>query len=176
MPPRIHCVRHAQGYHNLDKEGAEQIENPELTPRGRDQCLLLRKNFPYHDKVDLVVASPIRRTIQTALLSMQPSIEKKGFKIRLLPEVQETSAKPMDVGGDPEVIKERFKNAPVDVNGLPEDWNSKQGEWEPTTNHIQKMARDARFWLKNRPEKEIVLVTHGGVSTPNSFHVQYYLC
>ncbi|KAI9808882.1 MAG: hypothetical protein M1827_007157 [Pycnora praestabilis] len=37
-----------------------------------------------------------------------------------------------------------------------------QGKWAPTAEAIQGRAREARQWLKNRSEKEIVLVTHGG--------------
>lgn len=36
------------------------------------------------------------------------------------------------------------------------------GKWAPTSEAINKRARELRRWLKARPEKEIVLVTHGG--------------
>lgn len=41
-------------------------------------------------------------------------------------------------------------------------WNTKTGRWAPTAEAIEIRAREARQWLKSRPEKEIVLVTHGG--------------
>lgn len=34
--------------------------------------------------------------------------------------------------------------------------------WAPNAKAIENRARDAREWLMNRPEKEIVVVTHGG--------------
>lgn len=37
-----------------------------------------------------------------------------------------------------------------------------QDKWAPETKAIKDRAREARRWLKARPEKEIVLVTHGG--------------
>lgn len=36
------------------------------------------------------------------------------------------------------------------------------GKFAPTSNAISARAREARLWLKSCPEKEIVLVTHGG--------------
>jgi broad specificity phosphatase PhoE len=36
------------------------------------------------------------------------------------------------------------------------------GKWAPTAAALKNRALEARRWLKSRPEKEIVLVTHGG--------------
>jgi len=51
---------------------------------------------------------------------------------------------------------------PVDLGLVEKGWNIKKGKWEPTPAAIKARAREARRWLKARPEKEIVLVTHGG--------------
>lgn len=37
-----------------------------------------------------------------------------------------------------------------------------EGKYAPEPNAIMARARKARQWLKNRPEKNIVVVTHGG--------------
>lgn len=36
------------------------------------------------------------------------------------------------------------------------------GKWAHTAAALKNRARELRRWLKARPEKEIVLVTHGG--------------
>lgn len=36
------------------------------------------------------------------------------------------------------------------------------GRYAPTNKALKERARAARRWLKARPEKEIVMVTHGG--------------
>ncbi|KAK2794036.1 hypothetical protein FQN51_000945 [Onygenales sp. PD_10] len=163
MPPIIHCVRHAQGFHNLCQEN-HIIPDPLLTPHGESQCRDLNANFPYHSNVDLVVASPLRRTIYTALLSFEGDIRDKGLTIIALPEIQETSDVPCDVGSDLEaLIKEvEEKKLPVDLTLVKEGWNSKKGKWAATSQAITNRAREARQWLKARPEKEIVMVSHGG--------------
>ncbi|EYE95232.1 uncharacterized protein EURHEDRAFT_412560 [Aspergillus ruber CBS 135680] len=165
MPPVIHLVRHAQGVHNLTTAN-HVIHDPSLTDLGHEQCRTLRNAFPYHDRIELVTASPLRRTLYTALHSFEPAFEKgDGVKLITLPDVQETSDVPCDTGSDPEVLEREFveKGLPVDLELLEDGWNNKfEGRYKPTNQAIKDRARDARRWLKARPEKEIVVVTHGG--------------
>ena len=177
MPPIIHCVRHAQGmfdnfppksqiltgkgYHNLSVEN-HVMPDPSLTPFGKEQCRGLAEKFPYHDSIDLLVASPLRRTIYTALLGFKPEIDR-GMTVIALPEVQETADVPCDTGSNIDVLQDEMKQNPVDLSRVAEGWNSKQGRWAPTAGALEKRAREARQWLKARPEKEIVVVTHGGL-------------
>ena len=53
MAPIVHCVRHAQGYHNLSVAN-HSMPDPSLTPLGEEQCRQLRKDFPYHSSVQLL--------------------------------------------------------------------------------------------------------------------------
>lgn len=50
MPPIVHLVRHAEGYHNAAKFG-DGIHDPFLTEKGESQCRELCSQFPHHDKV-----------------------------------------------------------------------------------------------------------------------------
>ncbi|QSS57683.1 phosphoglycerate mutase [Histoplasma capsulatum var. duboisii H88] len=163
MPPIIHCVRHAQGYHNLSHAN-HILSDPLLTPHGESQCRALSAEFPHHSRIDLVVASPLRRTLYTALLSFEDQIKSKGLKIVALPEIQETSDVPCDVGSDLAVLRKEVEEngMPVDLELVGGDWNSKKGKWAPSAEAIANRAREARRWLKARPEKEIVVVSHGG--------------
>ncbi|KAK5724392.1 hypothetical protein LTR15_004437 [Elasticomyces elasticus] len=161
MAPIIHCVRHAQGYHNLSTAN-HSIHDPLLTAFGEDQCRLLAQKFPYHDTVECIVASPIRRTMYTAMQSFGQDLYKKGLKVLAIPELQETSNLPCDTGSSPEELAKEFNGKPVDFSRLTPDWNSKEGKWAPTAQAIEARVKDAKLWLMARPEKEIVLVTHGG--------------
>ncbi|KGQ02053.1 hypothetical protein PAAG_11234 [Paracoccidioides lutzii Pb01] len=163
MPPIIHCVRHAQGYHNLTYAN-HTLSDPLLTPHGESQCKDLSAEFPHHSQIDLIVASPLRRTLYTALLAFEDQIKSRGLTIIALPEIQETSDVPCDVGSDLELLEKEVaeKGLPVDLKLVEEGWNSKTGKWAPTAEAIEDRAREARRWLKSRPEKEIVIVSHGG--------------
>ena len=160
MTPTIHCVRHAQGYHNLSIAN-HSLKDPLLTPFGEEQCRNLQKKFPNLRNVDLVVASPIKRTIFTALIAFEPLLEEKGLKVIALPELQETSDLPCDTGSAPEILVKEFEGKPVDLSLVKPGWDSKRMKWAPTATAIEKRARDARVWLMARPEKEIVVVSHG---------------
>lgn len=160
MTPTIHCVRHAQGFHNLTVAN-HTMHDPLLTPLGEEQCRKLQKDFPAMKEVDLVVASPLKRTIHTALLGFEPAIQEKKLTIIGMPELQETSDLPCDTGSAPEEIAKHFEGKPLDLQLVKPGWNSKRMKWAPTAPAIEKRARDARQWLMARPEKDIVVVTHG---------------
>ncbi|KAJ5127310.1 phosphoglycerate mutase-like protein [Penicillium atrosanguineum] len=164
MPPKIHLVRHAQGYHNLGIEHMN-IHDPLLTDYGKKQCHELRRNFPNLSGIELLVASPMRRAIYTALEAFLPDYEKPdGRKLIALPELQELSDMPCDVGSSLADLKAEMEaqGAPVDLSGLDENWTEKTGRLGITIERIFERAQYVRQWLMARPEKEIVVVSHGG--------------
>ena len=165
MAPTIHCVRHAQGYHNLSVAN-HSIHDPLLTPLGEEQCHQLQKNFPNPQNIDLVVASPLKRTMYTALIGFDSVIKQKGLKVLAMPELQETSDLPCDTGSREEEIAVEFEGKPIDLRLVMPGWNDKHGRWAPTSVAIEKRAQDARVWLSQRPEKEIVVVAHGTCLLP----------
>lgn len=151
MPPTLHFARHAQvcpdrlftfvnsrvtqannnlrnlqGFHNLTPAN-HILHDPLLTPHGEQQSTNLLVNFPFHDNVELVVASPMRRTLYTAMLAFAKPLRDKKMNIVALPEVQETSDVPCDLGSELAALEEevREKNLPVDLSLVSEGWNDK---------------------------------------------------
>ncbi|KAI4231403.1 MAG: hypothetical protein LQ352_008406 [Teloschistes flavicans] len=161
MAPTVHLVRHAQAVHNLTVAN-HGMHDPALTPHGENQCLNLRSSFPYHSSVKLLVCSPLRRTIQTTLLAFEPEASR-GVPCIALPEIQETSDLPCDTGSKLSEIMKDFKDQPVDFSLVPDDWNSKQGKWEPAQHAIDARCQAARKWLRSRDEDVVVVVAHGGL-------------
>ena len=171
----IHAVRHAQGPHNLNTAN-HQLRDPELTPLGETQCATLSTFFPTAPcfssppKITHLVASPLRRTLYTCLLSF-PSEVQRGLVVTALPELQETSDLPCDTGSEPRALQQEFEGR-VDFALLEEGWNSKTGKWSPASSAIEARAREARVWLRNlglaavkeNPGEDVnvVVVTHGG--------------
>lgn len=101
----------------------------------------------------MVVASPMRRTIYTALLGFEADIKSKGLKIVALPEVQETSDVACDTGTDIEALKKEVqeKELPVDLDLVQADWNSNVG-WvltAPIRGFFKKLSvhYDADWWF-----------------------------
>ena len=50
----------------------------------------------------------------------------------------------------------------LDFSHIPSDWNSKKGVWAPTPEALRARAKAVRRKLRQRSEKIILVVTHGG--------------
>ncbi|KAL8833236.1 MAG: hypothetical protein Q9170_004400 [Blastenia crenularia] len=159
MAPTMHLVRHAQGYHNLNRNN-KVIPDPLLTPVGEQQCLQLRDSFPYHSEIDLLVTSPMHRTLQTTLRSFSLEIDR-GVPCIAIPELQECGDEPCNTGKDPELLKWSFVGSPINFDLVVEEWNSRRGVWgSKSVQSQQTRAWNALKWLKARDEREIVVVAH----------------
>ncbi|KAH7409887.1 histidine phosphatase superfamily [Phaeosphaeria sp. MPI-PUGE-AT-0046c] len=162
MAPRaVHFIRHAEGYHNSEEN--ENIPDPDLTPKGREQCKQLAKTFPYFDRIDLVCASPIRRAIQTASISMEPHLQSGKIKILALPLAQEATDKPANTPSDIGRLQKEYGDI-VDFHRCLDtytDFNTKKGRWSPDGHSLQARALELRRFLRDREEQEIVIVSHG---------------
>lgn len=181
MPPqpKIHLVRHAQGFHNLGYE-FHSLQDPRLTPLGQSQCEKLQTtDFPPESQrsISLVTASPLSRTLHTAYLTFAPALEsgKCVPTILAIPDAQETSDFPCDTGSDVDVLHQLCADQgwPVDLSLVKEDWNIKTlaNRYSPASDAIKARARDARILLRQKARElvdagdesvEIVLVSHGG--------------
>lgn len=167
MPTYVHLVRHAQGFHNLSTAN-HQLPDPDLTPLGMTQCEQLCKQFPHHDKVTHLVASPMRRTLYTCLLSFDPAV-KAGKKVIALPELQEVSCLPCDTGSAPEKLAAEFEGQ-ADLGLVQPGWNDKgrNSPWAPDMQKLETRAKKARNYLRELGSQvkdgdaHIIAVTHGG--------------
>ncbi|KIX96344.1 uncharacterized protein Z520_08122 [Fonsecaea multimorphosa CBS 102226] len=178
--PQIHLVRHAQGFHNLGSE-FHSLPDPRLTPLGESQCATLRElHFPpeRQQSLSLITASPLTRTLHTALLSFSPALKSDAKckpTILAIPDAQETSDYPCDTGSDIDVLRSfcAEQNWPVDLSLLTPSWNVKtlNNRYSPASQAIKTRARDCRRLLRQKARElaesgdedvQIVLVTHGG--------------
>ncbi|EUC27948.1 hypothetical protein COCVIDRAFT_37469 [Bipolaris victoriae FI3] len=172
MAPKIHLVRHAQGEHNATRDYS--IRDAVLTAKGKEQCRALSAAFQHHDEIETVFASPLRRTIQTAALSFGRVLSRPEVPFVLLPALQEVSNIGCDVGlADSAADLQRllpdlfeageidFDLSKIDASAVTPGWNSKDGYWAYEKTAISKRAADLRSWLFQRPEAQVLVVTHG---------------
>ncbi|KAG5664964.1 hypothetical protein KAF25_008698 [Fusarium avenaceum] len=159
MSPIIHCVRHGQGVHNLSHAN-HHLPDPELTPLGEEQARSLCAKYPKLANVQLIVSSPLRRTLQTALMAF-PSQLEGGLQVLALPEMQEASNLICDTGRDLSEVKADFEQLPVNFDVVETGWHIKEDKWAPVASSLLKRAQIARQWLSERQEAEIVVTTHG---------------
>jgi broad specificity phosphatase PhoE len=162
MAPTIHLVRHAQGYHNIAVDN-EDIRDPDLTETGLQQCKDLRESFVHHDKVTRIVASPLRRTVYTAIHAFG---EDRHYPITALDLLQEVSDAPCDTGSDKEKLAAEF-GGKLEVRGVDPSWTDKSSssKFEPTVEKLTARALEARRVLRDLAgdgDEHIVVTSHGG--------------
>ncbi|KAL1411576.1 hypothetical protein Q8F55_002540 [Vanrija albida] len=167
---RIYLVRHAQAVHNVVSDW--DIADANLTRIGRLQATRLHPatRDTLQQTAELLVSSPLRRTMETTLLAF-PDLKSRLEAERkqgvvLLDLAQEVSDLPCDTPTFPlseleESNDAQFRNAGLDFSTLSPDYATKQGIFDP--DRAAERARVLRQWLRDRPEREIVLVAHGDI-------------
>ncbi|KAK4893755.1 hypothetical protein LTR27_008003 [Elasticomyces elasticus] len=161
MPPILHIMRHGQGEHStaVNGENGKNVRDAPLTQKGKEQCAERCRSFDSHDKVQLLLASPLRRALQTCAYSFEPCIDR-GMKILALPMAEEATNDPCDTGSPVHVLKEEFPNR-VDFDHVSEGWFLHEGEYAVDPISLRLRAAKLRRFVRERPERVVVLVSHG---------------
>ncbi|KAI0202471.1 histidine phosphatase superfamily [Astrocystis sublimbata] len=159
---RIILVRHAQAEHNVFYDYS--IHDAPLTFLGKEQATTLSHRMSaLQQDIDLILTSPLRRTLQTTRIAFAPAIARLGSgSVLCLPELQECKDLACDTGSSRAALEADPEFADFNLDRLTPDWNSKKGVWAPTEKALDERARKFRLFLRGRPEKTIVVVTHGG--------------
>ncbi|KAI3933113.1 hypothetical protein MKW92_002269 [Papaver armeniacum] len=166
----LHLVRHAQGVHNVEGEKdfsaykSEEFFDAQLTPLGWEQVDNLHKHV--HEcgldkKVELVIVSPLLRTLQTAVGSFGPVryADEKDFTPLMMANAGNSYRSTISSSNTPpfvavELCRAQFIEDEEDVL------------WQADVRESREAvaARGMKFinWLWTRKEKEIAIVTHRG--------------
>ncbi|KAK4168243.1 histidine phosphatase superfamily [Cladorrhinum sp. PSN259] len=162
MPPTIILVRHAQALHNVDRDYT--IHDPLLSELGRNQCLELKANLvpkiPSELDVELIIVSPMKRTIETALIAFSELIER-GVPIVAHAGWQENSSQPCDLGSPVSALSPQFPQ--VDFSEVDPVFPHKLGnQYAPTRRAIIARGQSVLKDLYGRKEKAVIVVSHSG--------------
>ncbi|KAL2753969.1 hypothetical protein ACRALDRAFT_1081205 [Sodiomyces alcalophilus JCM 7366] len=163
MPPTLVLIRHAQALHNVNNKSILRAPWIEMTPL---ICEELRKNLAerFADVRDAaIIVSPMRRTIQTALLSLDWLFER-GTPMQADARWQENSAKPCDTGSPLSALAKEFPV--VDYSTLdpvyPDKTSPAGAKYAYTRQAILSRGQSCLESLRQRPEKYIFVVSHSG--------------
>jgi len=112
---------------NFDSFSA--VPDAPLTPLGKKQSAALSPQITdLQNEVDVLITSPLQRTLQSTKLGWGPVVERLGIKnVICLPQAQECNAFPCDTGSSREILesKDEFKDFNFEL--LTPDWTSKKG-------------------------------------------------
>ncbi|WWC61929.1 uncharacterized protein I303_104515 [Kwoniella dejecticola CBS 10117] len=112
----------------------------------------------------LIVSSPLRRTMETMLIGLKDlkdRLDAQGQPVILLDTLQEVDRKACHTPLSPaELLRcsndEMFSS--LDFSTLSEGYASKDGIFDPV--NASERAKQVRRWLRDRLEREIVVVAH----------------
>ncbi|WP_099159591.1 histidine phosphatase family protein [Virgibacillus ndiopensis] len=159
-------IRHGQGQHTLEPPNSLHIKDPSLTNEGIDQAKLLRKNIPLSD-TDLVVISPIRRTLQTAFIWSEgircKKIVSPMVSPRMFPQKKEWKTLPCDVIMDRKEIKNEFPDFIIEKNSTNDLWI--QGINSTSEDEFKTIGKRFIQWCKLQSKEKIYVVSHDGTIT-----------
>jgi len=174
---RVWLIRHGEGEHNvLYNAGkireAEALYDPSLTEKGfqqaRERKPLLEDALGDDPRMcaDLIVCSPLRRTLQTCSTMLGDFMHRHPqVPVILHPDIQETCTQEC-LSHPKETVESMFlKDFPtiVDISLLTENSHLQKGRYEDVGAKLKARFDDFLYWLKERSESRIVVVGHHNV-------------
>jgi len=162
---KIVFIRHGQGEHTLNAPDSLQVIDPWLTDEGIDQSIRLNDRFPVTVD-DMIVISPTRRTIHTAL--NWDSQRKSQFFIhnavgpRMFPLLPASRALPCDTPLPKEDIRSQFTHIPI-IESEFTTWNIGINAIQESLFH--QVADGFINWCRALNRQTIYVVSHDGTIT-----------
>ena len=147
---KLYLIRHGEGEHNVKKDGENNWTKlyPRLTKKGKEECRMIGEEIR-DKKIDLILVSPLRRTLETG------SIIFRGREMLVKEEIREYVKNKCDMMESKVEIEGEYNHVDFSLMG------------NEVNNEIEKeedlMSRTKIFmdWLKKRKEKNIAIVGHG---------------
>lgn len=159
-------IRHGQGEHTLNLPISLQNPDPALTKEGTIQAKSLRNQFPLSKK-DVLIISPIRRTLQTASIWSEDincrKIVRPLVSPRMFPQNPEWSPLPCDEILKREMIKDEFPGFVIDED-LPNNLWIKGINTIPEY-EFNSLADNFINCCKQLRKKRIYIISHDGTIT-----------
>jgi broad specificity phosphatase PhoE len=158
----VYYMRHFEALHNIQPYNYS-IRDPELSPLGQTQALTAIESVKNISSIDLIVCSPLIRTLQTYLLVFN---NRRNLPLVIHPDLQEVCTEPCDIGSPVDDLKIKFPILLDELNTFGQAFGDK--EWLDKINpeniyspkQIQERAKRFHNWLVNRSEKHIFVISH----------------
>eukprot|EP00937_MAST-01D_sp_MAST-1D-sp2_P002033 g2033.t1 len=181
----VYFVRHGQSQSNVlfyagHVQEARAIRDPALTEEGERQARAVPTEYERvlggalalegPERADVLVISPLRRTIQTAMLAFGDWIKRReeaGSPVRVVlsPDIQETGDVLCDCGRPASELVPEFAAAYpcLPLDSLEENWCEKVGPYAHTGPALAGRFRSFTTWAQQQPEKNMIVVAHHNV-------------
>ncbi|KAH7417479.1 histidine phosphatase superfamily [Cadophora sp. MPI-SDFR-AT-0126] len=155
---RFHFVRHAQAIHNIHTiVDATSLRDTNLTPHGMEQSRTLSASFPHTSKIKYVLCSPLRRSINTALIGF-PSVYARGVQCILYEDLREFGQAQCNTGSTLLKLRENFK----EINTGVVNTDLIYGGWEWLHEYGRNAKRDRIVKVKKALKEFESVAVNGG--------------
>ncbi|EFC36634.1 predicted protein [Naegleria gruberi] len=187
----VKLLRHGQAYHNL--LGDANIRDPTLTPKGIEQSRQVNSLFvEVNDQLNthynnikelefrkyLIIVSPLKRTIETAIYALSAQfikidgkcntlkdcikvLQKYNIKLLLQPLIQEREAGklPCDTGVELKQLDEEFYQHEFNILNT----TFMESKWYEPKMEIRERMEKFKYWLDSlNDSNNIIIFTHHG--------------
>lgn len=156
----IYYLRHFQALHNIPPYNYQHLD-PRLSPTGERQAKKTIEILSNLLPIDLIVCSPLSRTLETYLL-----LQLTSSPLIIHPDLQEVCREPCDVGRPIDELKRDFPSLNEQLETFRQTFGDEH--WREKTrldsfyhpDRIEERARRIRQWLIDRPEQRILVISH----------------
>jgi broad specificity phosphatase PhoE len=194
LPPTLYLIRHGEAQHNVSDDHT-YTRDTILTPTGELQAAGLRSALPASSRLRIgaVVASPLRRALQTALIGFEDLIipdnakvvtnqasvdttvldaaqtQGKPLRVVALPEAREMSTLPFNRGLPVADLVAEFDavnskwRGCVNFDLVSPEWSNET--WPCGIEVWEQRAREARRWLREKMRQLSLSDSHATTSS-----------
>ncbi|KAF2811380.1 phosphoglycerate mutase-like protein [Mytilinidion resinicola] len=150
--PLVHIVRHGQAVHNVDRE--YPYRDPPLTELGHSTT----KEIKIRVVPNLIIISPMTRTIQTAINAFPTLLSQAPFSVdvQIWPELRETHDAPCNKGLSRGEIMRKFPD--FNFAGCPEEWDHPPHTLESALERAEIVRKRLKEF--STKHSSIAVVTH----------------
>ena len=163
MVKTLYLIRHGEALHNVmfNKMGAKAFRSPlvidaPLTQTGQEQSIRLGYQWKEKLNIELVLVSPLMRTLETAMNifgDTEIKIEAQDF-LREYPIGEDTCNKRSDRSH----YKKKFPN--IDFSDIVEDKDIEWTNERETMESLEDRIYQLKQYVNNRSEENIAIVGH----------------
>ena len=162
MNKTLYCIRHGTALHNVlfwdyGSEVYQKYRDTPLVAKGVEEAKKLGKTWKEIDNIELILVSPLLRTLQTA----SHIFENKNIPMLALDCIMEYPQGYSDICNHRKTIVELKPCYPnIDFSYI----NKKKDIWRPdrdeTINELNSRINELKKFIKSRNEKHIAIISH----------------
>ena len=166
MRKTLYCIRHGTSLHNVNfprmgRKAYTEFHDTPLVDFGHLESLTFGKGWEEKNSIDLVVTSPLTRTLQTAknIFVTRPHIPIIALDyLKEHPQSEELCNSRKDLS----ILKEEFPY--IDFSNITTNkdtmFQKKKRDYNIELDNLHKRIVEFKSWIKKRDESKIAVIGH----------------